>query len=396
MKIIPLTKHSPMSDQNRLFLKGVGFCIIIAGIMAILFRKSIDLKSIMLFGTSILFCFTLFVGYDYYRYYSGIMKYRSAVAEFAAKNPVDRQFVKDDKLGWKLIENVRIRHYTVTYEIDKDGFRKINNSEERPDFSIYFFGDSFTFGSGVNDKDTFTSIIKDKYLKKEIDVYNTGVDGYGIVQMFQRFLSLKDQIQPGDLIIFTPIANDIKRNLTDFYIPYATKFANIMTIGKYPFFDQGVMTYHELEDNFYNKLKLSAISAPYTGYFFKSIRNKFIPDTTKESQEIFKIIEKETEMRGGKFILFFLPETGERLYRTYTVDISGFNYFDIMHFFPSEAEELNKMRLSKDDGHYNKTGHEIVAKAIVETLINERIIPERYLNVKLKEKISAKREGLAE
>ena len=39
-------------------------------------------------------------------------------------------------------------------------------SKEKPDFRIYFFGDSFTFGERVNNEDTFTNIIKEKYLKK--------------------------------------------------------------------------------------------------------------------------------------------------------------------------------------------------------------------------------------
>ena len=94
---------------------------------------------------------------------------------------------------------------------------------------------------------------------------------------------------------------------------------------------------------------------------------------------MIKIIEEETKLKGGRFALFFLPQTVECFNRKYSVDISGFNYIDIMHFFPSEQEELNKVRLSADDGHYNKVGHEIAAKAIVETLVENRIIDEQYL-----------------
>lgn len=381
---IPVIMGTLMSDQNRLLLRIVEVYFMVTGLMAILYRKTIDFRGALLFAISSLFCFVLFLGYDYYSFYSRIIKVRSAVSAYAVENPLNRLYVKDDKLGWRLIANAYARYsspwkYEVTYETDESGFRKVNNSKGKPDFSIYFFGDSFTFGDWVSNGDTFTSIIKDKYLKKEINVYNAGVNGYGIVQMFQRFLNMKDQIQPGDLVIFTPIANDIKRNLSDFAMPYYTKFTNIMVVDNYPFYDNGVITYREMKNNFYNKLKLAAIGAPYTGNYFKFYRNKFIPDTTKESQEMIKIIERETKLKGGKFVLFFLPQTGERLNREYTVDVSGFNFIDIMHFFPSEEGELNKVRLSVDDGHYNKRGHEIAARAIVETLVKAQIMDERYL-----------------
>ncbi|MCC7202159.1 MAG: SGNH/GDSL hydrolase family protein [Nitrospirae bacterium] len=381
---IPVVMGTLMSAQNRLLLRIVEIYVIVAGFMVILYRKTIDLKGVLLFAMSSLFCFILFLGFDYYSYYSRMIKMRSGVSEFLAKSPLERLYIEDDKLGWKLRADARATYlssekYDVLYETDEKGFRKINNSTGKPRFSIYFFGDSFTFGDGVNNGTTFSSVIKDRYLKKEVNVYNAGVNGYGIVQMFQRFIIIKDQIQPGDLVIFTPIANDIKRNLTDYTMPYFTKFTNIMLVDKFPFFDHGVITSRKMEDNFYNKLKLAAISAPFTGNYFKFVRNKFIPDTTRESQEMIQIIEREIKLKGGRFVLFFLPETKECLHRKYTVDISGFNYIDIMHFFPSEEDELNKIRLSADDGHYNKRGHEIAARAIIETLVKDRIIDERYV-----------------
>jgi hypothetical protein len=382
-KFLFIAMDTPMTSQNRLFLRAVEIYFIITGLMLILYRKSIDLKNIILFGVSSLISFTLFLGYDYYRSYSMISRVQSHNAKVAEK--IQKQlFLKDNKLGWKLIPNSVVRHseqgrFDVTYDIDENGLRKVNNTAGKPDFSIYFFGDSFTFGHGVDNQETFSAIINEKYLKESVNVYNAGVMGYGIIQMFQRFLNMKDRIQPDDLVIFTPIANDIKRNLKDFYFPYRIKFTNIMKVENFPFFDNGVIAYRKMEDNFYNKLKLAAIGAQYTGYYYRSIRNQFIPDTTKESQEMIKIIEQQTKLKGGKFVLFFLPQTGECLNGKYTIDISGFDYFDVMHFFPSEEEKLNKLIFSKKDSHWNANGHEIAAKAIVETLKDERILDEEYL-----------------
>ena len=309
-KFIPAVMDVPMTSQNRLFLRGIEIYFIISGIMLIFYRKSIDFNRVLLFGFSSLFSITLFLAADWYLFYSKIIQYRSAVNTYIAENPELALTERDAKLGWKLIAQSGVRNagpkaYNVSYEIDERGYKKVNNSKERPDFSMYFFGDSYTFGEGVSNEDTFTNIIKDNYLKEEVNVYNAAVSGYGIVQMFQRFMNMKDRIQPGDLVIFTPITNDIKRNLKDFFIPYFTKFTNIMDVENYPYFEDGVITYRKMENSFYNKLKLSVLGARFTGYYFRSIYNKLIPDATREAQEIIRIIERETELRGGNLFSSF-------------------------------------------------------------------------------------------
>jgi hypothetical protein len=391
-KFVPVVMDDPMTSQNWFVLKGAEVYFIISGFMLILYRKTVDFKRILLFGMSSLFCFAIFLGYDYYRIYSRIVKFQSTSSSPTAEYFSSRLYAADDKLGWKPLANSIIRHsvpgyFDVTYEIDDNGFKKINNSKVEPDFSIYFFGDSFTFGDGVKNEDTFPNIIKEKYLNRNVNVYNAGVNGYGIVQMFQRFLNIKDRIQPGDLVIFTPIAHDIKRNLKDFSVVFYIIFGNHIKIKNFPFFDKSRIRSRKIVNNFYNKLKFSAISAEYTGYYFRFIRNKFIPDTTKEAQEMIAIIERETKMKGAKFVLFFLPTLKEYTSGKYVLDISGFNYFDILDFFLSEEETVNKLRISNPNGHYSRRGNEIAADAIVQVLIKQQLLSSRYLKAALKPSI---------
>lgn len=354
--------------------------LIIAGIFLILSRKSLQKKNILLFGLTILFCFILFFLVDCLSAPEVFFKVFLRHAFVGSNNHI---FVQDNHLGWKPKVNSIRRHtdkgnFDVLYEVDHDGFRKINNSED-PGFSIYFFGDSFTFGYGVGNKDNFPAIIKEKYLKENINVYNAGVNGYGIVQMFQRFLNIEDRIKRGDLIVFTPLADDILRNIKDFYFPYYHYLADLVPVEYYPYFDEGVIKYYKMESNLYNKLKVMVLYAPLSGPYWRSIHKKFIPDTTKEAVEMIKIVKLRTEMKGARFVLFFLPLTGECLIRNYTVDVSGFQYFDIIDFFPSQKTELDKITFNERGGHWNSYGHEIAAKAIVETLINNKIIDKQYL-----------------
>ncbi len=94
---------------------------------------------------------------------------------------------------------------------------------------------------------------------------------------------------------------------------------------------------------------------------------------------MIKIVKLRTEMKGARFLLFFLPETGECLIRNYTVDISDFEYFDIMPFFPSQKKELDNLKFSESDGHWNTYGHRIAAEAIIKTLIHNKVIDKQYL-----------------
>ena len=71
--------------------------------------------------------------------------------------------------------------YDVTYTINDLGLRNSSSSELlHKDQCILFFGDSFTFGEGVNDFETLPYIVQklSKY-----PVYNFGFHGYGAHQM---------------------------------------------------------------------------------------------------------------------------------------------------------------------------------------------------------------------
>ena len=346
--------------------------------------KLIKQKSnIILLLLSLLFCIAIFLLYDFYRSYSLIKLIRLGTIN----SEINNVHMQDNRLGWKLKPNSTGKHslkgnFNVTYTIDQDGFRKINGNTEHSDFSIYFFGDSFTFGVGVNNDDTFPNIIKEKYLENRINVYNTAVMGYGLVQMFELFLEIEGRIKKGDLVIFAPISHDILRNVKDFVFPHFLILTNIVPIGSFPSYDNGVIRYHKIENNFYTKLKLLILNAPFTGHLWYGIYRKFIPDTTEEAMDMIKIIKYKTEEKGGKFILFFLPHPNECLQGKYLINVSHFDYLDIMHYFPSQKEAIDKIKF-KDDDHWSVYGHEIAARAIVETLIGQKIIHEQYLKTKL-------------
>jgi hypothetical protein len=383
-RLLALLLDLSMSTADKIIIRFFDLYLIVTGIMVIFFRKSIPLKrSIVLFGLYSFLCFILFLLYDFSQAYLGLTVHHSETG------PHKTVHMKDPYLGWKPKPNSSGTHisednFAVMYEIDENGFKKVKNNMQNPDFSIYFFGDSLTFGYGVSNKDTFPNIIKDKYLKKNINIYNLGVSAYGIVQMFQRFLNIEDRIQKGDLVIFSPVSGDIERNIKDFYFLYYLILSNSLPGQNLPFFDNGAIIYLKIEDNLYNRLKASILAAPYAGAFWRSVHKRFIPDTTREALEMIQIIKDKTEVKGAEFVFFFLPHILECLRGRYDVDISGFDYYDIMHFFPSRKEELDEL-VFQHDKHWNVKGHQLLARAIVETLIEEKILDKKYLESDLNE-----------
>jgi hypothetical protein len=66
--------------------------------------------------------------------------------------------------------------YVADYTIDVNLLRQTISSEKGP--AIVFFGDSFTFGLGVNDSDTLPQVFAD-FLGRKQRVLNLGFSGYG-------------------------------------------------------------------------------------------------------------------------------------------------------------------------------------------------------------------------
>lgn len=278
--------------------------------------------------------------------------------------------VTDDLLGWKPRNSSVGIHQrpeaTVEYTMDELGFKAVPQKTDSPRFTIYFFGDSFTFGDGVTNADTFANILSERYLSDRVNVRNGGVMGYGFPQIYGRFLSVLDRINPGDLVILTPLSDDIRRNFDDFLFVSQYLFARTeIDIRSYPAFSGGELRPRPLK-TLRNKLKALLFNAPVTGRFWYRLYRRTIPDSKVAALAMIGTMKAATESRGGRFILIFLPNPAECESGRYANDLSRFDYEDIRASFPRTPGELAAIKFM--DGHWNARGHEIAARAIFEVL----------------------------
>lgn len=118
----------------------------------------------------------------------------------------------DSNLGWKLKPGSHTHNnpWNKKVIIDKDGFRSNGDIRKlnKNDKIILFAGDSFTFGDGVNDNETFPALYQTLIREK---VVNAGVSGYGIDQIYLRTKQLLNDYNISE-IFFCFIANDIIRS----------------------------------------------------------------------------------------------------------------------------------------------------------------------------------------
>src|SRR5262249_50798654 len=122
------------------------------------------------------------------------------------------KFEPDPELGYKhlpgryrVIFSRRARNSSewerlfVNETIKHDGTRWTGECEQSSSANVYIFGDSFAYGSGVNDEQTFAFLLQQA--RKGLCVKLFAVGGYGMTQSFIQFHKLLDQIKPNDIVI---------------------------------------------------------------------------------------------------------------------------------------------------------------------------------------------------
>ena len=291
---------------------------------------------------------------------------------------VENLHVPHDRLGWVPKPGAWARHaedqdFDVSYEIDADGFKAVPNRGERRR-ALYLFGDSYTFGHGAQNRDTFANIMAAELLAPDVHVFNAGVNGWGLVQMYARFLEVEDRLQAGDLVLFTPTAQDVKRNLKDFAAIAPHFNQPHAQISRYPNYVDGELTYVDVLGNRWLQFKSYFFKGMFTRgtakLLYRAIAN---PSTTGDALDMVDDVRRRSEARNARFALFFLPLIKERRRGYYEEDVTPFDYHDLREFFPADGAELLKLHFPTDR-HWNRSGHEIAARAIVETLRREGLL----------------------
>jgi hypothetical protein len=180
----------------------------------------IVLSNVLLLGALLLVSEVLYRTYHFFP--AEMLSTRTFPGEGAGR--VARQWARQDpELGWVFSGNYRAfvnpSYYgSWTASVNRDGFRAASNFDDigpkGPIKRLMVLGDSFTFGVYVNDSETLTSLLQEK-LGNGYEVYNFGIPGWGIDQMYLAYQKYVGRIDP-DFVLVVYIDDDIPRVFESF------------------------------------------------------------------------------------------------------------------------------------------------------------------------------------
>lgn len=348
------------------------------GLALLIWRDAIarNVGGIVLGLVSTALSFAIFVAVDVYLSAKATVNHRAA-------GEITDVHVPDPLLGWRPRPGASGTHreagsFDVTYEIDAAGFKAVTHRGV-PTARLFIFGDSYTFGHGVGNADTYANVIASDYLKHTVHVFNVGVMGYGIVQMYGRFLEIAPELKDGDIVVFAPTSQDLKRNLQDFVFPSKLIFGKRLEFGnRYPVYRDGQLDSVELATPA-RRFKAALFNGRWTKSVFRFAHSVVMsPATTAEAGDIFDLVRERCLERGAAFSLVFLPQIKERRRGRYEEDVSSFAAPDLMSYFPADPDALDALRFPTDS-HWNAAGHAIAARGLVDVLSRAGVLGPAHL-----------------
>lgn len=153
-------------------------------------------SNLILFLGSLILCFLILEA-------GARILFPSDQLEYIADDEVLWRF-RSSQTGWVEMRGENTQSPLVT--INDWGFRGKNYVQESDRFTILALGDSYTFGSGVADNDTFCAQMESMSDNK-IRVFNAGVPGWGVFQEQIILERLIDKLSPDYVLVTVPEHN---------------------------------------------------------------------------------------------------------------------------------------------------------------------------------------------
>lgn len=320
----------------------------------------------------------------------------------------------DPELGWKLTPNWTGSHRTfdfaVRYAINEAGLRADSPlPSDRRGKLVAVVGDSFTFGLGVNDDETFVHLLNQRF-GGEATFVNFSVPGYSTDQ--EALLIERDVFKwsPDVLVLAVYVANDLFDNLLDYPLqvnhakPRFELCAGELVLTNVPVQAQPKpVEMHRLdlrtmvfgpEINTTWRAKIERRSA-----LFNLLAARFWPlevNTTElrnrfaSAIELFSVIldhiQRGCDRQGVQLVILLLagrsfyeePTSDSGLYQRFLSDevqklIAEKNIQIIHGLGAPTAQPINKGLFYPHDGHLTPEGHRKVAETVAREITDDSI-----------------------
>lgn len=268
----------------------------------------------------------------------------------------------DARIGWKLPPSTTLpettEDYSVVYHSNRQGFRSAHDFDApSPGARIAFLGDSYTFGSGVSDGETFAERVERSLADVQCDNY--GIGGFGIDQMWQ---TLRHEVLPRrpSQVVLAFIRYDLDRSLTAYRLGHLWR--------EKP-------TFHLVGDRLVRTTTSNRPSAPERWLLQHSrlYRLWLRAESSLElrhpigyrwrlNRALFAAIRDDCAAAGVPLLVVHVPVNRRSAAPLYGRELArlGIEYLDLQPLLPTAADAL----YFPHDRHWTAAGHAFAAEAI--------------------------------
>jgi len=243
------------------------------------------------------------------------------------------------------------------------------------EYRIAFFGDSFTFGQGVADEETFPQVVNNELKNGQsqywITVFNFGVSGYNVKTMADTLRYRAMEIKP-DLAVMCIIYDDFDLNRTG----VVDKYGYIVTKDSTEYLGGGKIKY------LMRRLHLSYVCMDMLRKFRtlrKPDRAESIAsaELTPESYRYVLNFKNIAEANGINYFVVTLPAinpTDRQILKVQKqYDKDKIKYDDL--FFLADSIKAEDFRCSKWDAHPSALVHRQIGEQVVRYIRGQFLIP---------------------
>lgn len=257
----------------------------------------------------------------------------------------------------------------VEVDINSFGYRDEEYPVERIPGSVrvLMLGDSITFGWGVDEGNTFSSLLEQDLARQligKVEVINSGVGNYNTVQQVAAFKKHGSKLSP-DCVVVNFFLNDAEPT------PQRSRVAGLLE-----HFQSLVFMWSR-----YDFLMRSVGQRPDAITYYTDLYGA--SDGWKAARESLTELKGVTSSHGAKLLLVLIPDLHIRdgqypflgVHEAVTdfAISQGIPTIDLLPYFQG-VDDMSMLWVSADDAHPNSEGHRLIADGIRDTLIDQCIV----------------------
>lgn len=307
--------------------------------------------------------------------------------------------IPDQETGYLLNPNFKgeetndYKEYRIGVKISPQGLRDYEHNLSKKTYRILGIGDSYTFGEGVELKDTYLSVLEnkleEKYDPENIEIIKAGVPGYGTKQeiiFLKRYISF---FKP-DIVIMGLLPKEAFRSENPYtycqgYIVESKKINQLYLVS-------GKLYSSHAKNRFLGKLDAFSKHFYLTPQFiqsrFKSLRKKFKKQNPKGEKFLsadelnkkyaltFSLLKEYKEIclaHGARPVIVLIEgnpiEDNFIIQFTKTIGIPTLSLYPVFKELDDKQITYHFLR----DLHWNTTGHKVAAETILDFLLSLRL-----------------------